>query len=142
MLRVSHGGIVTLYFLYPSMPHQVEVTSDARDTRHHYLKGLEGCSTGLLARVQGAFEDLYGLLRTLLDHSLRTGQVTALTSTSWLSEAKSGHDKFVRLRRVQCIPHHDVLTRAFSPVLSLGFRCLSSVSLSRRRPFSPDWHMC
>lgn len=66
------------YFLYPSMPRQVEVTSDARDTRHHYLKGLEGCSAGLLARVQGAFEDLYGLLRTLLDHSLRTGQVTAL----------------------------------------------------------------
>ncbi|CAM9974721.1 unnamed protein product, partial [Ectocarpus sp. 12 AP-2014] len=51
---------------------EVEITSDARDTRHHYLKGLEGCSAGLLARVQGAFEDLYGLLRTLLDHSLRT----------------------------------------------------------------------
>lgn len=57
---------------------QVDVTSDDRDTRHHYLKGLEGCSADLLARVQAAFEDLYGLLRTLLDHSLRKGQVIAL----------------------------------------------------------------
>lgn len=57
------------------MYEQVDVTSDERDTRHHYLKGLEGCSTGLLARVQAAFEDLYSLLRTLLDHSLRKGQV-------------------------------------------------------------------
>lgn len=56
---------------------QVDVTSDERDTRHHYLKGLEGCSTGLLARVQAAFEDLYGLLRAMLDHSLRKGQVIA-----------------------------------------------------------------
>lgn len=56
---------------------QVEVASDERDTRHHYLKGLEGCSTGLLAQVQAAFEDLYGLLRTLLEHSLGTGQVVA-----------------------------------------------------------------
>lgn len=54
---------------------QVEVTNDERDPRHHYLKGLEGCSAELLAGVQSAFEDLYGLLRTLLDHSLRTGQV-------------------------------------------------------------------
>lgn len=57
------------------MVEQAEVTSDERDTRHHYLKGLEGCSTVLLARVQNAFEHLYGLLRTLLDHSLGTGQV-------------------------------------------------------------------
>lgn len=60
------------------MCEQVDVSSDERDTRHHYLKGLEGCSTGLLARVQAAFENLYGLLRTLLHHSLRNGQVIAL----------------------------------------------------------------
>lgn len=60
------------------MCRQVEISSDERDTRHHYLKGLEGCSTGLLAGVQTAFESLYGLLRTLLDHSLRTVQVTDL----------------------------------------------------------------
>lgn len=55
---------------------QVEVLNDDHDPRHHYLKGLEGCSTGLLAGVQSAFEDLYGLLSKLLDQSLRMGQVT------------------------------------------------------------------
>lgn len=56
--------------------YQVGLTNDERDSRHHYLKGLEGCSAGLLAGVQAAFEDLYGLLRALLDHTLGTGQVT------------------------------------------------------------------
>ena len=59
---------------------QVGLTDDERDSRHHYLKELEGCSAGLLADVQAAFEDLYGLLRSLLDHSLGTGQV-AITVT-------------------------------------------------------------
>ncbi|CAM9107710.1 unnamed protein product, partial [Ectocarpus fasciculatus] len=76
---------------------EVEVTSDARDTRHHYLKGLEGCSAGLLARVQGAFEDLYGLLRTLLDHSLRTGQpgLAHVLMTSWALDFESRDYRFL-----------------------------------------------
>lgn len=57
---------------------QVEITSDKQDARHHYLKALEGCSAGVLAGVQAAFEDLYGLLRTLLDCSLQAGQVGAV----------------------------------------------------------------
>lgn len=56
----------------------MEITNDEREPRHHYLKGLEGCSFEDTRGVQSAFEDLYGLLRTLLDDSLQTGQVTAL----------------------------------------------------------------
>lgn len=66
-----------LFTAYCGAFQQAEITSDERDPRHHYLKGLEGCSAGLLAGVQSAFEDLYGLLRTLLDYSLQTVQVTS-----------------------------------------------------------------
>ncbi|CAM9591597.1 unnamed protein product, partial [Scytosiphon promiscuus] len=70
---------------------EVEVSCDKRDSRHHYLKGLEGCSAESLARVQDAFEDLYKLLRTLLDHSLRTGQpgLAHVLMTSWALDFES-----------------------------------------------------
>lgn len=66
-----------MYFTFIDLSYQAGLTNDDRDSRHHYLKGLEGCSAGLLAGVQAAFKDLYGLLRALLDHALGTGQVTS-----------------------------------------------------------------
>lgn len=70
------GGYFRVKQLPLSSPgQQVEIVPDDHDPRHHYLKGLEGCSSSLLAGVQHAFEDLYGLLRKLLDYSLQTGQV-------------------------------------------------------------------
>eukprot|EP00903_Cladosiphon_okamuranus_P019656 g18070.t4 len=76
---------------------EVDVSSDERDTRHHYLKGLEGCSSGLLAKVQSAFEDLYGLLRTFLHHSLRTGQpgLAHILLTSWALDFESRDYRFL-----------------------------------------------
>ncbi|CAM9460978.1 unnamed protein product, partial [Hapterophycus canaliculatus] len=76
---------------------EVEVLWDKRDTRHHYLKGLEGCSAESLACVQEAFEDLYRLLRTLLDHSLRTGQpgLAHVLMTSWALDFESRDYRFL-----------------------------------------------
>ncbi|CAN0493354.1 unnamed protein product, partial [Ectocarpus sp. 12 AP-2014] len=113
---------------------EVEITSDARDTRHHYLKGLEGCSAGLLARVQGAFEDLYGLLRTLLDYSLRTGQpgLAHVLLTSWALDFESRDYQFLA-RKSGILPTLQAMV-TLTNTASLASSSLDSLNDTSRGP--------
>ncbi|CAM9363981.1 unnamed protein product [Discosporangium mesarthrocarpum] len=87
------------------MSEEVEVTEDDHDKRHHYLKGLKGCSADQLLGVQSAFEDLYSLLSALLGHSFRTREARIHTShvlmTTWVLDFESRDYHF--LARQSCI---------------------------------------